>query len=80
MQAHESDNGEYPAVLREAGSMPYIAQGAYGDVELMLNNIAVEAPNLIQAGVHALGHSANHSHLPRCLASPKTLMLKLRHG
>ena len=39
VQAHESDNGDYPAVLREAGSMSYIAQGAYGDVELMLNNI-----------------------------------------
>ena len=39
VEAKEAGDGEYPAVLREAGSMPYIAQGAYGDAELMLNNI-----------------------------------------
>ena len=33
----DSDEADYS--LREAGTMPYIAQGAYGDAELMLNNI-----------------------------------------
>lgn len=33
------DDTGYPTALREVGISPYIAQGAYGDVELMLSNV-----------------------------------------